>query len=529
MSINKKLLSLFLASLLVCTFIVATTDKMVVKTEIREITRIYLQSIADAALHFVKINKTMEQKALEHILNKEIKIDETGFFFVIDSKGNLIVHKKAQGKNWISKPFIKYIAEKKTGYHRYLSPKTHTYKVAAFTYYPPKDWIIVASNFEDDALVKPLRNMTKRSSLISIPVILLIFFISLYFINRYITRPINAVVTSLKDIAEGEGDLTCRINSNSKDEMGSLANWFNVFVEKVQKLIMGISNHVDTLDNTSTGLSTASNNMFSTLQQVTEKSNTVAAAAEETSANMSSVSAASEEAATNLTMVSTAAQEMLETIRDISDNSNKGQQIVSEAVTQSQSASKKMSELGNAAVQIGRVTETITEISEQTNLLALNATIEAARAGEAGKGFAVVANEIKDLAKQTAEATQDIKIKITDIQDSTTGSVKEIKHISSIITEINEIVSTIVAAVEEQSAATHEITGNIAQASQGIEEVNENVAQSSTVSEDIAKDIADVNCATSEISGSSTQVKTNAEELSLLAEQLKAMVGKFKV
>jgi archaellum component FlaC len=190
--------------------------------------------------------------------------------------------------------------------------------------------------------------------------------------------------------------------------------------------------------------------------------------------------------------------------------------------------SGQMDGLGQAAEGIGKVVETITEISEQVNLLALNATIEAARAGEAGKGFAVVANEIKELAKQTSAATLEIKEKIQNIQGSTDGTVKGINEISEVIRSVNEIVGTIATAVEEQSAATKEIASNIAQASQGIQEVNENVNQSSTVAADITGDIAMVNQGASEIASGSDQVMASAENLKRMATELNSIVGSFK-
>lgn len=184
---------------------------------------------------------------------------------------------------------------------------------------------------------------------------------------------------------------------------------------------------------------------------------------------------------------------------------------------------------GGAADKIGKVTEVITEISEQTNLLALNATIEAARAGEAGKGFAVVANEIKELAKQTAEATVDIKVQIEGMQDTTGATINDIQAISGVINEINEVITTIATAVEEQSAATSEISENVAQASAGISEVNENVAQSSVAVQDVSRDISEISHGASEINNSSQNVNQSAKELSRLAEQLNGLVSRFKI
>ncbi len=176
-----------------------------------------------------------------------------------------------------------------------------------------------------------------------------------------------------------------------------------------------------------------------------------------------------------------------------------------------------MAALGESARKIGRVTETITEISEQTNLLALNATIEVARAGEAGKGFAVVANEIKELAKQTAAATVDIKNQISEMQGTTTSTVADIEKISEVIVEINNVINGIVTSVEEQSAASSEIASNISQASQGIAEVNENVAQSTVVIADITRDVAGINQLSNQVGQGSSQVQASAQGLADLA------------
>jgi methyl-accepting chemotaxis protein len=314
-----------------------------------------------------------------------------------------------------------------------------------------------------------------------------------------------------------------------QDELDKMAAWINTFVTRVANIIKGIANDSDKLNTSSADLSSLSAQMSGGAENMAGKSNTVAAAAEEMSSNMNSVAVAMEEAATNIGMVAAAAEQMTSTINEIAQNSEKASNITGEAVNQTQSASTKVDELGRAANEIGKVVETITEISEQVNLLALNATIEAARAGEAGRGFAVVANEIKDLAKQTAEATQEIKGKIGAIQGSTNATVTEIDQVSKIINDVNEIVTIIATAVEEQSVTTKEIAENVAQASQGIQEVNENVAQSSSVSAEIATDIAGVNQSAGEMSNGSAQVNLSAEELTKMGAKLTEMVAKFKI
>lgn len=344
-----------------------------------------------------------------------------------------------------------------------------------------------------------------------------------------VIRPINAAVAGLKDIAQGEGDLTMRLSISSKDEVGELAKWFNVFIEKLQGLIKDITGGVKTLSSSSTELSAISEQMSQGIQNVSGKSNTVSTAAEEMSGNMNTVSAAMEQSATNANMVATAAEEMSSTIGEIAQNAEKARIISDDASNKVNNASTNMDQLGKAADSIGKVIETITDISEQVNLLALNATIEAARAGEAGKGFAVVANEIKELAKQTAEATQDIKEKIEGIQGTSSTTVGQITEINQVIANVSSVVANIATAVEQQSAATKEIAGNVAQASQGIQEVNENVNQSSLVSSEISSEIAGVSVSMNEMATSSNQVNLSAQELSQLSESLKQMVDQFKV
>ena len=347
------------------------------------------------------------------------------------------------------------------------------------------------------------------------------------YLSVSITRPIQKGTAFAGKMAEG--DFRETIDIDQKDEIGILAKALNNMVTSLGRMIRDITAGVDTLSSSSTELSAISHQMSSGAKQTSEKANTVSTAAEEMSANMSSVAAATEQASTNVNMVATASEQMTATISEIAQNTEKAANITEKAVLEAKSASETVDELGKAAREIGKVTESITEISEQTNLLALNATIEAARAGDAGRGFAVVANEIKELAKQAAGATDEIKRKIEGIQNSTDGTVKQIDQISRVINEVNEIVSIIATAVEEQSVTTRDIAGNVAQAAQGIQEVTENVAQSSTVAAEIARDIAGVNDAAQEMSNSSSQVNLSAEGLSRLAEQLKSMADRFKV
>ncbi len=350
----------------------------------------------------------------------------------------------------------------------------------------------------------------------------------LFFIIQRVIRPLKQTLVVVKDMAEGEGDLTIRLDANSNDEVGELSKWFNLFLDKLQGVITDIAGTASALGTSSDSLSGLSGKLSEGAQHMSGLSSTVASAAEQMSANMNTVAGSSNEAASNVNIVASAAEEMTATINEIAMNSEKARTISEAAVTEAGEATARMGRLDQAAQAIGKVTQTITEISDQTNLLALNATIEAARAGDVGKGFAVVANEIKELAKQTASATQEIRTQIEGIQGSTSETIVQIDKISQVINSVNEIVATIATAVEEQSVTTKEIAGNVAQASQGIQDVNENVTQSNVVSGEIAKEIAGVNEGTAQLSGNSKQVNRSADELYRLANELNELIGKFK-
>ena len=357
--------------------------------------------------------------------------------------------------------------------------------------------------------------------------IIIISFVVSIIVTGAITKPVNRAVQLADSLAKG--DMTQRLNIDTKDEVGTLSAALDKIADDLGSMLKQVQNGTSVLTESSSKLTTVSTELSETSDETSERANAVATASEELSVNMNSVSAAMEQSSSNVGMVATAAEEMSATVNEIAQNAAKAKTISENAVQQSQTTSSKINVLGKAAEKIGRVTETITEISEQTNLLALNATIEAARAGEAGKGFAVVANEIKDLAKQTAEATVDIKDQISEMQDTTDATITDIKVISDVIDEINDVITTIATAVEEQSAATSEISENVAQASAGIGEVNENVAQSSVAVQSVNQDITAISSGAREINNSSNNVNQNALELSKLAKDLTDLVSRFKV
>jgi methyl-accepting chemotaxis protein len=255
--------------------------------------------------------------------------------------------------------------------------------------------------------------------------------------------------------------------------------------------------------------------LASSSEELTAVSQQMSANSEETSTQSNVVAAASEQVSKNVATVATSAEEMSASVKEIAKNANEAAKIATQAVSVAEDTNKTVAKLGVSSIEIGKVIKVITSIAQQTNLLALNATIEAARAGEAGKGFAVVANEVKELAKQTATATEDISGKIEAIQNDTKGAVAAIGQISKIINQINDIQSTIASAVEEQTATTNEIARNANEAAQG--------------STEISKNITNVSEAAKNTTQGANNTLTAATELAKLAADLKRVVEQQKV
>ncbi len=469
-----------------------------------------------------------------------LKYGETGYSYIVDEKGVLIAHANRQfvldQRNFLEEgkkdpqfarvgAMIQRMVKGEKGFEQY--PFMGKDRFFGFAPIEGTGWSIAVGANQDDVLVQvyQMRWMIALASLGFFAVGIVIALL----ISRSILLPVKNCVLLLRDISEGEGDLTKRLPVESKDEIGQLAQYFNTFVEKLQRIIAEISGNAQTVASSATELSAVSKQTTQSVHSLSSKTSTVAAAAEEMSANITSVAAGMEQTTTNLASVSAATEEMTSTIGEIAGNTERARGTTDSAARQVDNFAGVLRELGVSAQEIGKVTDTISAISSQTNLLALNATIEAARAGEAGRGFAVVANEIKELALKTAEATNDIRTKINGIQNATGSAVSDIGQIVKVISDVNEIVTTIAAAIEEQSAVTREVATNISQATTGVQDASVRSSEMSGVSRDIAQDITAVDAITSDIRSGGAQVQVSAEELSKLAEQLKGLVGQFKI
>jgi methyl-accepting chemotaxis protein len=316
-----------------------------------------------------------------------------------------------------------------------------------------------------------------------------------------IIKPLRRTIDVLRNIAEGEGDLTRRVNETTGDELGEMGRWFNLFMAKLELLVTDVARSTH-------GVTGACENLFSVSHQMR-------VGAEETSAQANLVAAASEQVTRNLQTVAAATEEMNASIGEISKNASAAAGVAARAVERAQSANVTMSRLGESSAEIGEVVKLISSVAQQTKMLALNATIEAARAGEAGKGFAVVANEVKELANETAKAAKQISQKIQAITTGTTGAVAVIADIGTIIAQMHDISTTIASAVEEQTATTNEIARNVSEAAIGESNVTENI----TSVAEAAKHAS--------IGAFATQ--NAAGELAGMASELRRIVGVFKV
>ena len=346
---------------------------------------------------------------------------------------------------------------------------------------------------------------------------------------RNLVRRIQQVVDSLKEIAQGGGDLTMRLPVQGKDELAALAHHFNSFVARLEVMTGEIREKASRLASSSVTMASVATKMGDGVEQTSTRASTVSAAAAQSSANTLSVAASIEQASGNLSSVASATEQMSATVVEIAANSEKARAISQQASERIQTISSLMRQLGQSAQEIGKVTEAITAISSQTNLLALNATIEAARAGAAGKGFAVVANEIKELARQTATATEDIKARISAVQNSSGSAIVDMETTTAVIQEVGQLVASIAAAIEEQATVTKDVASNIAQASGGVQDANQRVAQMAAVAKSIAEDITAVNAAVVDIRQGGEQVQGSAGELSHLSKELQTLVGQFKI
>jgi methyl-accepting chemotaxis protein len=455
-----------------------------------------------------------QRRALEVI--GTMRYEGSNYFWINDEHPIMIMHPmkpELNGKDLSSLQdptgkvvfveFVKAARGLNGGYVRYLWPKPGNNKpVDKLSYvrlFAPWGWVIGTGIYIDDVDAAWGESALTAGGL-TLACLLPLLTMSIT-TSRSIFQRLQGMTERVKDVAEGEGDLTRRIEISSDDEIGELAQWFNVFMDHLQKLMQSIAGTTDQV-------AAASEQLSATSRQITANS-------EETTTGMQSVSEAGGQVNTNLQTVASGAEEMNSTIGEIAKNATNAARVSGDAVAAAESANQTVSKLGDSSVEIEKVIEVINSIAQQTNLLALNATIEAARAGEAGKGFAVVANEVKELAKQTAKATEEIKQKITVIRENTGGAVAAIGGIKDVIDKISRISAVIATAVEEQSATTSEMSRNVAEAARGASTISSNIAGVAEAAQNTSTNVSEAQTAT--------------EHLARTTSQLRELVGRFKL
>jgi methyl-accepting chemotaxis protein len=355
-------------------------------------------------------------------------------------------------------------------------------------------------------------------------------------VSRMIANPLRTMQDAAEKLALGDADQ--KITHESKDEVGSLANSFRQVVSYNQTiaaacealgrgdvtvsvepksdkdlLAKNFTHAVSAIRDTVREMAEGSSNLAAASEELSATSSQMSANAEETAAQAGAVSSAAEQISANVQTVVSGSEQMTASIKEISTNAHEAAKVAGNGVKIASEANQKVGKLSESSQEIGQVIKVITSIAEQTHLLALNATIEAARAGEAGKGFAVVANEVKELAKETAKATEDISRKIEAIQADTQGAIQGIAEISQIIAQINDIQNTIATAVEEQTATTNEISRNVNDVASGNQEIARNITGVATAAKSTTEGAEYTNKA--------------AGELARLASTLQTLVRQF--
>jgi methyl-accepting chemotaxis protein len=405
------------------------------------------------------------------------------------------------------------------------SDKTPLEKVAYIRGFTPWHLMIASAEYMTDIDVT-FWGMARTAS--AVIAVLMLFSLGIAWgVTRSVVKPLSRLKARMETLSVGEIN-TPVAGTHRRDEIGEMARTVQVFKDAMietnrlraeqlsaeQRQLLQSRTEMHKLADAFEGaVGEIVENVSSAAIELETSAGTLTATAERAQELAIAVAAASEEASTNVDSVAAASEELTSSVNEISRQVQESSRVANEAVGQAQKTNDRVGELSKAAARIGDVVELINTIAGQTNLLALNATIEAARAGEAGRGFAVVASEVKALAEQTAKATGEIGQQITGIQAATQDSVGAIKEIGDTIGRMSEISSTIAAAVEEQGAATQEISRNIQHAAQGTSQVSSN--------------ITNVQRGASETGSASSQVLSAAKSLSVESNRLKLEVGKF--
>jgi methyl-accepting chemotaxis protein len=347
-------------------------------------------------------------------------------------------------------------------------------------------------------------------------------------LKRLVITPLGHSIALAERLSRG--DLTEEADfADRSDEIGEMGRAFNVMIEGLRDLMNELQSGSNMLKGTSSSLADRSDSLVSDSEKMASVSNTVSSAGEELSTSIQGIAGSAEDMSQMLNTVASSIEEMSASVQEVAKSSVRGSDIAEQANRQSHSTVEIMKQLKSASSKIGKVLDVITDIADQTNLLALNATIEAASAGDAGKGFAVVANEVKELARQTTQATEEINREINEMQSSTVTAVDAIEQINTVIVEVNDISSSIAAAVEEQSATLNEIAKSGGVANAAAQEITRRVHEGAEGTQEISRTIQGVREAAMATDEGVRETRGSAGQLSQLADTMDTLVSRFQV
>lgn len=422
MTITKRLTVFLFFALVAVAGVFSAVSYTTMRMELQAANKRSLTEAVNVATHLIAAQENPSPEILSEAINKHSKFGSSGFLFVVDGQGNMLIHRKVQGENWKKKPFIQKLLAEKTGYYRYKSPKTGTWKVAAYQHYAPLDWIVVASQFEAETLAAPLRNMVLRSSLIAIPFIIGLYFSFLLMVRRKIILPLQSF----------------------------------------QKLL-GVS----------------SDEIVATVKEVAEAMDNLADGSSAQAASVQESSAALEELASRTRDTAGRTSNANDRMRD-------GTIKMDQAGGSMTSLTESMQIIAKTSTETRNIIKTIDEIAFQTNLLALNAAVEAARAGDAGKGFGVVAEEVGNLAKRSATAATSTSEMIEDSVSKTNDASALVSSTQSVFVGVSDSDREVAALLEEISDATTIQAKGIDQINQAIGQVDQVAQNNAAIAEETA-------------------------------------------